>query len=222
MSDTQHDTPETSSFLRAFSMAWTKTLDDYCGRTLNGEHSLQASLYHHLRGCLPSGFRVFCEAVVHFGTNTAADAGKDKAVVDLLVEHECKVIGAIEIKFTPRGEPADEDIYKDLISLSTLTSRRAYADRVLIEMPRFRSASNESLTLSILPQRKLIFAAYCTDDARDFDKESFWNDDRRPDIGYWAGRTKLPPNFGVALAKTTLKPSAEPVFFGPPFERLGL
>ena len=222
MPDTQHDTPETSSFLRAFSMAWTKTLDDYCGRTLNGEHSLQASLYHHLRGCLPSGFRVFCEAVVHFGPNMARDAGKDKAVVDLLVEHECKVIGAIEIKFTPRGEPADEDIYKDLISLSTLTSRRAYADRVLIEMPRFRSASNESLTLSILPQRKLIFAAYCTDDARDFDKESFWNDDRRPDIGYWAGRTKLPPNFGVALAKTTLKPSAEPVFFGPPFERLGL
>ena len=143
-------------------MAWTKTLDDYCGRTLNGEHSLQASLYHHLRGCLPSGFRVFCEAVVHFGPNMATDAGKGKAVVDLLVEHESKVIGAIEIKFTPRGKPADEDIYKDLISLSTLTSRRAYADRVLIEMPRFRSASNESLTLSILPQRKLIFATVRT------------------------------------------------------------
>lgn len=222
MSDAQYDTPETSCFLRAFSMAWTKTLDDYCGRTLNGEHSLQASLYHHLRGCLPSGFRVFCEAVVHFGTNTAADAGKDKAVVDLLVEHQSKVIGAIEIKFTPRGEPADEDIYKDLLSLSTLTSRRANADRVRIEMPRFRSASNESLTLSILPQRKLIFAAYCTDKAPDFEKESFWNDARRPDIGYWAKRTKLPPNFGVALAKTTLEPSAEPVFFGPPFERLGL
>ena len=39
---------------------------------------------------------------------------------------------------------------------------------------------------------------------------------------YWAERDKLPPNFGVALAKTTLEPSAEPVFFGPPFERLGL
>ena len=166
-------------------MAWTKTMDDYCGRTLNGEHSLQASLYHHLRGCLPSGFRVFCEAVVHFGTNTAADAGKDKAVVDLLVEHQSKVIGAIEIKFTPRGEPADEDIYKDLLSLSTLTSRRANADRVRIEMPRFRSASNESLTLSILPQRKLIFAAYCSDEALNFDKASFWSNPRRPTIGYW-------------------------------------
>lgn len=203
-------------------MAWTKTLVDYCGRTLNGEHSLQACLYHHLRRCLPSGFRVFCEAVVHFGPNMARDAGKDKAVVDLLVEHESKVIGAIEIKFTPRGEPAAEDIRKDLVSLSTLTSRRASADRVRIEMPRFRSASNESLALSILPQRKLIFAAYCSDEALNFDKESFWSNPRRPTIGYWAERTKLPPNFGVALAKTTLEPSAEPLFFGPPFERLGL
>ena len=93
---------------------------------------------------------------------------------------------------------------------------------MLIEMPRFRSASNESLALSILPQRKLIFAAYCSDEALNFDKESFWSNPRRPTIGYWAERTKLPPNFGVALAKTTLEPSAETVFFGPPFERLGL
>lgn len=222
MSDAQYDTPETSCFLRAFSMAWTKTLDDYCGRSLNGEHSLQASLYHHLRGCLPSDFRVFCEAVVYLGTNIATDTGKDKAIVDLLVEHESKVIGAIEIKFTPRGKPADDDICKDLVSLSTLTSRRANADRVRIDMPRFRSASNESLTLSILPQRKLIFAAYCSEEKLNLDKESFWEEPRRPTIGYWAERNKLPPNFGVALAKTTLEPSAKAVFFGPPFERLGL
>lgn len=222
MPNSQHDTPETLCFLRAFTMAWTKTLDDYCGRSLNSEHCLQASLYHYLRGCLPSSYRVFCEAVVHFGINTATDTGKDKAVIDLLVEHDCKIVGAIEIKFTPRGEPAHEDICKDLVSLSTLTNRRTHADRVRVEMPRFRSANNEPLVLSILPQRKLIFAAYCSEETSALDKDMFWNSPRRPTIGYWAERNKFPPNLGVALAKTNLTPSAKPVFYGPPFERAGL
>lgn len=205
--------------MRAFEGAWRSSVSHYLGRRLNGEAALQACLYHYLLNSLPPTYRVFPEAVVHLGRNVQADAGKRKVVIDLLVEYDQRIVAGIELKFTPRGEPTSDHIRKDLTSLACLTSRRATDDRVAIEMPRFHSTADEPLRLSILPQRKLIFALYCSKQATSLSQDNFWKEPRRPSSGYWADRTAMPPNFGLALIRTSSEPAAEAKFYGPPFDR---
>jgi len=214
------DTPDTTEFLHVFRLAWQETVKDYSARRINGEHGLQASLYRHLLAQLPQRFRVFVEAVVRLGDTGVSDTSKKRVVVDLLIEANCKVVGAIEIKFTPRGQANDLAIRKDLTSLAFLTSRRARADKVTIDMPRYRGTGSEELALTILPQRKLIFAAYCGADASYASEQMFWQEPRRPQSGYWKDRTILPQNFGVALVTTSETFEPEATFFGPPFRRL--
>lgn len=215
------DTPETATLLTAFAQAWQDCLADYAQRRLNTEHCLQAALYHHLRAHLPEDWRVFSEAVVQLGDSGRADTGKSKVVVDLLIENARRVIGAIELKFTPRGIPSRESMRKDLTSLAHITTRRATADRATLDCPRFRNQDDDGLPLRVLPQRKLIFAAIVSDEAPDVDRDGFWQA-TRPNTGYWAERTSLPANFGVALGKATASGGIVEELYGPPFARAGL
>lgn len=190
---------------------------DYVQRRINGEHGLQSSLYFHLRRLLRPNFRVFPEAVVLLGQTGQDDLSKNRVVIDLLVELQGEVVGAVEIKFTPRGEARDLDIQKDLTSLAFLTNRRASSDRVVIDMPRYRGKDPEQFRLGILPQRKLIFAAYCQDDASYAAEANFWKHPRRPTTGYWRDRMSMPKHLGVALAITS-DTDPKPIFFGRPLD----
>lgn len=214
------DTPETTTFLNALKTAWERSLADYQSRRINGEHSLQASVYRHLCDQLPATFRVFTEAVIRLGETGVAETSKKKIVVDILIEHDFKVIGAIEVKFTPRGSAPDDHIRKDLTSLAFLTSRRAQGDRVFIEMPRYRGSDAEPITLSVLPQRKLIFATYCAADAIYAEEDALWLGERRPVSGYWRDRTSMPPNFGAVVVTTSTDGRHRIKHFGAPFRRL--
>ena len=213
------DTPTTTEFLLAFQKAWLNSTKDYAALRINSEHTLQAALYHHLRLALPDGFSIFTEAVIRLPEQTANETGKQKVVVDLLVSHARQIVAAIELKYTPRGRPAESAVKKDLLSLSRVTNRRDTKDRVAIEMPRFRSEDADVLELSIAPQRKLVFAMYCKQEASEFDERKFWTWSK-PDTGYWADAKLQPRNLGVALARADKKGSAECEYFGGPFDRL--
>jgi hypothetical protein len=214
------DAPESTAFVEAFSSAWEESIKDYVARRINSEHCLQASLYLHLRSLLPVGYRVFVEAVVRLGEAGSTDTGKSKVVVDLLIEHDGLVVGAVELKFTPRGEPTTDGVRKDLTSLAFLTSRRATEDRVRIEMPRFRHSEQGSLQLKILPQRKLVFAAFCSDESSLLRRQHLWQR-ACPQTGMWEGRPTHPKNLAVFLALTKGDGTALTEAYGPPLARLG-
>lgn len=218
------DTTETTEFLEKLKAAWQASLKDYEGRRINGEHALQASMYRHLCDRLPATYRVFTEAVIRLSDAGVTETSKKKVVVDILIEHDLKVIGAIEIKFTPRGSAPDKHIRKDLTSLAFLTNRRAGGDRVSIEMPRYCGTDADSITLSIHPQRKLIFATYCAAGAGYAQEEEFWSKDRRPVSGYWKERAAMPPNFGAIVVATSVdsehRSQHQIKYFGAPFKRL--
>ena len=213
------DTASTSLVLFAFQLAWRKTIEDYERRQINSEQCMQASLYRHLKNCLPASFSVFSEAVIRLGENAVSETNKQKVVVDLLICENTSIVAGIEIKYAPRGEPDPEKIRKDLTSLSHITNRRRHADRVKIEMPRFRQIDADTLELEILLQRKLIFAAFCSSVAPTLCEDDFWTN-FRPIHGYWKNTVTAPPNLCVALAQAADNGTALPRFFGPAFERI--
>ena len=214
------DTEETTVFLKALKAAWKKSLEDYKDRKINGEHTLQASMYRRLCNQLPATYSVFTEAVIRLRNAGVTETSKNKVVVDILIAHELMVIGAIEVKFTPRGSAPDKHIRKDLTSLAFLTNRRAGEDRVSIEMPRYCGTDADPITLSVHPQRKLIFATYCAADAKYAQEEEFWREDRRPVSGYWKETAAMPPNFGAVLVATSTDGQHQIKHFGAPFKRL--
>ena len=213
------DTASTSLVLFAFQLAWRKTIEDYERRQINSEQCMQASLYRHLKNCLPTSFSVFSEAVVRLGENAISETNKQKVVVDLLICEDKSIVAGIEIKYAPRGAPDTEQIRKDLTSLSHITIRRRHADRVKIEMPRFRHVDSDTMDFEILLQRKLIFAAFCSSDVDTLYEGAFWTN-FRPIHGYWKKTTTAPPNLCVALAHAAANGTALPTFFGPAFERI--
>jgi hypothetical protein len=213
------DNAITSEVIRAFQSAWSKSTKDYAARLINSEHTLQAAVYHHLRCMLRHEFSVFTEAVIRLPDGVAEETKKGKVIVDLLVCYEAEIVAAIEIKYTPRGAPTIESARKDVLSLSRITNRRRIADRVFIEMPRFRSCGADALVLSISPLRKLIFAAYCKQNSPSLQKSQFWLN-FRPSTGYWQDSGSMPKNLGVALAQADEKGAAQCDFYGGPFERL--
>ena len=213
------DSVVTTEFIWAFNTAWRKSTKDYSDRIINSEHTLQSSVYHHLRSALRDDFRVFTEAVIQLPESVAAESEKRKIIVDLLVCYKKEIVAAIEIKYTPRGMPATDSVRKDILSLSRITNRLRLIDRVSVEMPRFRSSESAALVLSISPIRKLIFAAYCSKDSIGIQKQEFWGN-FRPSIGYWKESMSMPKNLGVALSHADDQGEAECEFYGGPFDRV--
>lgn len=224
--DSKLDTPETVAFLKAFHLAWRAFVKDYDERLINGEHTMQASLYRHLLALLPNtGFRVFTEAKV-------AVEGEPR-YIDMLVVHgkllESTVIAAIELKFSPRSVPAIPDVKKDLVSLSLIANRKDASLKPDLSIVRFQSDTEQEEDFKILPQKKLIFAAVCNSDSngtkeRMSTAKDFWKA-YKPEQQRWATekyQSRLPLHLGVALVKTTKQGPSEAVFFAPVFERMSV
>ena len=212
-------TQSTSFVLFTFQLAWRCVVEDYQNRQISSEQCLQSALYRHLKNSLPNAFSVFSEAVIHLSDNYVLENNKSKVVVDLLICEDSTIVAAEELKYTPRIEPNRANIRKDLTSLSHITNRRQHGDRVRIEMPRFRQTDGDSLKLQISKQRKLIFAAFCMQEATALCEGQFWKN-FYPTTGYWSGASAVPPNLRVALAHTDNSGKAAPQFFGPAFERI--
>jgi hypothetical protein len=210
------DSPNTVSALVAFKAAWQAALVDYAQRRLNGEHTLQSSLYYHLRRTLADDFVVFTEAVVRM-PDSSTD-GKRKILLDLLICHGTEIIVAIELKYTPRGIPSPDSMRKDVKSLSFLRNRRSNADRVKIAMPRYRSDSSDEITFTVSPVRKLILGVYCQSKLAVFDSK--WWLKTRPADGFWSENPILPRNLGIATSRTTPDGFATASYIGGPFDRL--
>lgn len=210
------DNLSTTAALVAFSTAWNATLSDYVRRRLNGEHTLQSSLYHHLRRILDDQFVIYTEAVVQMpDSHTEA---KKKVVLDLLICHGTEIVVAVELKYTPRAIPTLESIRKDIKSLSMLRNRRSNADRVRIEMARYRSDDAEELTLTVSPLRKLVLGVYCQSELAKFDLD--WWLRAKPDDGFWSKDTALPRNLGIAVACTASDGPTIARYIGGPFQRI--
>lgn len=215
---TTKDTEDTSLVLQHFQEAWELSIDDYKCRKLNSEHCLQASVYRHLVNSLPNTFSVYTEAVVRLSEN-AQQPSQSKVKIDLLICKGQEIIAAIEIKYTPRGQPKTKAIQKDLASLSHITKRRNRADRCSIEMNRFYTQDSHALSFKIPTQRKLIFAAVCASDSSSMSKQQFWKT-HRPPSGYWSDKNNYPTHLCVAMAYTNSQGGANSSFFAPGFDRI--
>lgn len=211
------DSVTTTTALMAFKQAWQKSTADYAQRKLNSEHTLQASIYHHLRQELPDDFVVYTEAVVRLPESDLP--GKKKVVLDLLICHGTEIIAAVELKYKPRGIPVSDALRKDIKSLSLIRNRRSSADRVAIEMPRFRSTSSDEMTLTISPLRKLILGVYCQAELSPFEPGDWWRD-VRPGEDFWSDDPNLPRNLGIAVAGCASDGTAQCSYQGGPFQRI--
>lgn len=214
-----YDTESTTLFLRTFTAAWQKCIDDYESRRINSEHCLQASLYRHLANALPEKFIVYAEVPVKMSESSQTATTKETSKIDLLICEERAIIAAIELKFTPRGAPIEPKIKKDLTSLAYISNRRDLKERCEIEIPRFHSKEDETLKLEILSQRKLIFAAFCTKESQSMKQNTFWQH-HKPENGYWGQHDSYPTNICVAMAYTQNNGTATADFFGPGFQRV--
>lgn len=225
----------TTAFMNAFMKSWDSAIGDYMKRRINGEHTLQASLYRHLWNelrCDDGDYRIFTEAVVKY----EVPEGKGRSQkLDLLVvcgtPYESLVVAAIELKFKPRGIVERKEIQKDLYRLSMVTNRENMKANLIIE--RFQPGRAEKF--KIPKERKLIFAAFLDfEDAESAElskKEILWKNSRpkSPEFGgRWSEKgweEKFPPHLNVALALTfkgedegEARPKAS--FFGRTFEKL--
>nr|WP_315849283.1 hypothetical protein [uncultured Rhodoferax sp.] len=236
----QDHTPQTQVFIKAFIMAWEKSVDDYEVRRINGEHTLQASLYRYMSDYLAAEqgiYRVFAEAAVKrndFGKDKFKEDKPVRSVVDILVVYQPTVkepsivVGAIELKFNPRGLARANDVKKDLARLSCIANRNNKNLRSELEMHRVLTEKKEVEKFRILPQKKLIFAAFCkashSDTEARMSERNFWAK-HKPTDGRWEGKSQ-PLHLGVALAKTKpvligqhdCKRQTEITFFGKAFE----
>jgi hypothetical protein len=215
-------------------------------RRINGEHTLQASLYRHMSDYLSSksdAYRIFAEAKVQRrdadepAGSTPKNKSKKISVVDLLVVYQpperkdSVIVGAIELKFNSRGLAKTDNIKKDLTTLSSIANRRDRGLQSELEMHRMLSEGNDVEKFRILPQKKLIYAAFCKASHSALEmrmnEKHFWNE-HCPTEGRWKDRSRQPLHFGVALAKT--KPvlagqmdclgQTEIQFFGGAFQKL--
>lgn len=218
------ETPETI-FLEAFQKAWKLVVKDYDARLINGEHTMQASLYRHLLQELPkkNEYSVFTEAMLTFKDKDIENRKFRK--IDLLISRQRpaqipEVIAAIELKFKPRVFPDMATVKKDLLSLSLIRNRRANGDRIDLTMDRFE-ANDHTMKFDISSQRKLIFATFCRADIaatkKSLDANSFW-EIYRPEKSHWSGVGRCPPALGLAFAMTSKTGKTDSKFFGPAFE----
>jgi hypothetical protein len=153
---------------------------------------------------LSDDFTVYIEAIVK-------TSGRSKIAVDTLICHKQSIVAAIELKYTPRGIPAKNNITKDLLSLSKITNRKLTKDRVTILMRRYRNKKAENIKLSIAPGRALIFATYCKEEAGRCSEENFWLN-HQPKTGYWHKQNNLPPRLRLCFARADKEGHAIPDF----------
>ena len=213
----EFDNATTTAALQSFKLAWQESVNDYERRRINSEHTLQASLYHHLRQCLADDFVVYTEAVVRL---PKTESQKSKVVLDLLICAGTEIIVGIELKYAPRAMPGLDGLSKDIRSLSLLRNRRSRADRVSVEMPRYRSHDSESMLFTISPRRKVLLGVYCQAELNDFGSSDWWCSVRPGEDNFWASAPVMPPNLGVAVAGTSPDGTAACHYLGGPFLRL--
>ena len=212
------DTEESSQILQAIKKAWRATIKRYSEHRINSERCLQAYLFLHLIRCLPTEYKIYVEATIRIPRDEDKASYK-RIAIDTLICKDQTIYAAIEIKFSPNGQSRRIGVRKDLQSLSAIKNRRNSADRVKVEMPRYRNSDDELLSLAVHPSNKLVFAAFGKKEGKRLNESAFWLS-HRPISGRWATQKTLPRQFCVALALTDETGGAEPIFFGQPFHRL--
>ncbi len=109
--------------------AWNNCIsEDYCTQRINSERSLQASLWSHLNSILAKNRRMFIEPYMSIKINDNVI----RLMPDLVICNTREVIGIIELKYTPRGQP---NYKKDINSLSKIAK---YRRDITISNERFR------------------------------------------------------------------------------------
>jgi hypothetical protein len=117
--------------------AWRQSItDDYVAQRINSERSLQASVWSHLNGLLPSASnRMFIEPRM-------SAAGKDRQVryPDIVVCNSREVIGVIELKYQPRVQPSWR---KDIETFNWIATSKTH---ITVSNFRFRGKSADART----------------------------------------------------------------------------
>lgn len=204
-----------TAILRAFASSWESCIKEYKARRINSERCLQAYLFHFLTKQLGNKFQIFVEATVRIPTDEGPNNYK-RVAIDTLICVDDVVYAAIELKYSPKGQSKESGIRKDLLSLSHVKNRRSKADKLVIEMPRYRS-NDVGKQLSVNKSVRLIFAAFFKDSGRRVRPDAFW-ESHRPSTGRWKKVKKtMPQRLGIALAYTNEVGGANPELFGPAF-----
>ena len=212
------DTEESSQILQAIKKAWRATIKRYSEHRINSERCLQAYLFLHLIRCLPTEYKIYVEATIRIPRDEDKASYK-RIAIDTLICKDQTIYAAIEIKFSPKGQSRRIGVRKDLQSLSAIKNRRNSADRVKVEMPRYRNNDEELMSLAVHPTNKLVFAAFGKKEGKRLNKTDFWLA-HRPISGRWSTQETLPRQLCIVLAHTDQTGGAAPIFFGPPFDRL--
>jgi hypothetical protein len=120
--------------------AWHQCIrKDYSRQRVNSEHSLQASFWSRLNRILPETRRMFIEP----GIVIAENGSTRKIIPDLVICNTREVIGVIELKYRPRGNPA---YAKDVDSLAAVARCR---DGITIANDRFRGQAVDETVYSL-------------------------------------------------------------------------
>lgn len=195
----------------SFHDAWHACRDDYDDRCINAEHTLQSALYFHLRNRLdPKQFVVLTEVSGALQGDPRSQAGKCYDVLDMVVarrtfakEREAlEIIAAIELKFLPRFVPNDEEICKDLSSLSRVWSYKDAENRTNFAIERFNGSATP---MTVKNERVLIYGIVAAkNEAEGIRGDRFWQPMRVPKNGRWCPKNHpgRPKNLVVAYCLT--------------------
>jgi hypothetical protein len=110
--------------------AWCNCItEDYNSQRINSERSLQASFWSQLNCILPKNRRrMFIEPTIAITEN----GSKYNVIPDLVICNTKEVIGVIELKYRPRGNPVYS---KDIDSLAVIARHR---EGITISNDRYR------------------------------------------------------------------------------------
>ena len=90
--------------IQSMESIWTEVCGDYIIGSINSEHCLQASLYHHMRAG-ECRYKVLVEPLITISG--------DQYYPDLMLVREGQILAVFELKFVPHGYPVYEsDITK--------------------------------------------------------------------------------------------------------------
>jgi len=145
------DTLTSERALAAFEAAWQRAEKAYRLCEINAESCLQAHLFAALRDELPAA-TIYCDARLVFPDRT-------RQYVDMLVCSGETVLALVELKYKPNVGLHRCGAGSDIKKLLQFRGRRSKADRIELEITRFRGVkAGESKSLRLTNAAALIFA----------------------------------------------------------------
>ncbi|WP_321936264.1 hypothetical protein [Paraburkholderia sp. J8-2] len=136
--------------------AWSKTVEKYDSGFVNSERAVQAILWSELQASFSERFpkvRVFVEPLIVLGKGTDE---RRKVRPDFAICSATKIIGVVELKYSPRGKAAMLDDVKKLATIS------AAGSSISVSHERYRGKALACQTYSMATSPLFVWAGFHT------------------------------------------------------------